>query len=385
MSNSRDGPLRTSSLKRKPKRYDHAPISADDEDDPTELDATRFKVPVHKPGSDEGDVTEFKRSLDAPLKTDMLYRRVVATAAQAYDFHQRYHRESPPDDTSVDVTYGKLRVVAHVRALKKMHAWATERSQHFTMEVQGRFLARRRPDHILVDDFLPLPSFCQSLAYETSGPDDRKKRFGQAKMRTIAPDDWKPHETRVYQELGVFSSQRAIVFDPLKVQIPFHSHYTRSVYQKGPSPGDYDHLHHLKWLYTPVTGLNILYSGVAPFQVELPHSFAGVAIDDAADPAHNPADCRVTLRRDGSALTLGIPLSTGLVIGRDPACDLPVPDESLSRRHARVFFSEDGLLMLEDLGSKNGTLLEGKKIDVPSIVRRPTRIVLGSCQIEIRF
>jgi hypothetical protein len=358
------------------------PAIHDDGDDRTVLD----RGGPARQQDDEGDVTEFRRSMQVPLKTDMLYRRVVATAEQAYQFHRRFERDTPPDERTCEAQYGKLRVVAQLRALEKMHAWVTERSERFTVEVQGRFLARRRPDHIYVDDFLPLPSFCQSLAYETEGPEDRKARFGNAKMRTIAPDDWKPHETRVYEQLGVFSPSLAIEFDPLKVQIPFHSHYTRSVYQRGPSPGDYDHLHHLKWLFTPVTGLNILYSGVTPFQTELPYTLPTVAVVDGDDGAHNPADCRVVIRRQGAVLTAPIPFDdTGIVIGRDKGCDVPVPDASLSRRHVRLYFDEEGLLKVEDLGSKNGTHLEGKRVAKPTVVRRPTTLRAGDIDIELRF
>jgi len=48
------------------------------------------------------------------------------------------------------------------------------------------------------------------------------------------------------------------------------------------------------------------------------------------------------------------------VLGRDPDCDLAVQDDRISRRHASIAHGEAGWV-LEELGSKNGTLLNGVK------------------------
>lgn len=51
----------------------------------------------------------------------------------------------------------------------------------------------------------------------------------------------------------------------------------------------------------------------------------------------------------------------GLVIGRQQGTsDLVLLDESVSRRHARVVLEPDGSLSIEDLGSANGTRLNGQ-------------------------
>lgn len=51
-----------------------------------------------------------------------------------------------------------------------------------------------------------------------------------------------------------------------------------------------------------------------------------------------------------------------LTIGRDPTCDVVIIDRQVSRYHARLTASPEGIL-LEDLGSKNGTYLNGARID----------------------
>jgi hypothetical protein len=54
-------------------------------------------------------------------------------------------------------------------------------------------------------------------------------------------------------------------------------------------------------------------------------------------------------------------LKDSLLIGRDPNCDVTIPNRQVSRRHARVTRASDGVL-LEDLGSKNGTHRNGKSV-----------------------
>ncbi len=49
---------------------------------------------------------------------------------------------------------------------------------------------------------------------------------------------------------------------------------------------------------------------------------------------------------------------TAVVLGRDPSCEIPLEELSASRRHARIR-EESGQYILEDLGSKNGTLVNG--------------------------
>ena len=55
--------------------------------------------------------------------------------------------------------------------------------------------------------------------------------------------------------------------------------------------------------------------------------------------------------------TLGLPFT----IGRDPDCDVIVTDSSVSRRHVKVSQS-DGGLFVEDVGSSNGTWIDGRRI-----------------------
>jgi len=53
-----------------------------------------------------------------------------------------------------------------------------------------------------------------------------------------------------------------------------------------------------------------------------------------------------------------------ILIGRDPECNVVISDRQVSRFHARVTISQDEVV-LEDLGSKNGTSLNGAMINEP--------------------
>lgn len=56
------------------------------------------------------------------------------------------------------------------------------------------------------------------------------------------------------------------------------------------------------------------------------------------------------------------------VVGRGSDCDLVLPERQVSRHHIRIR-SEQGNYVLYDLGSKNGTHLNGVQISEPTVLR----------------
>jgi pSer/pThr/pTyr-binding forkhead associated (FHA) protein len=69
----------------------------------------------------------------------------------------------------------------------------------------------------------------------------------------------------------------------------------------------------------------------------------------------------VLIKKDGQRRVF--PLVAGLtVIGRRPDCDLRIPLMEVSRRHCQLD-SHGGLFTLRDLGSSNGTYVNGEKIE----------------------
>src|SRR5438128_3667354 len=51
-----------------------------------------------------------------------------------------------------------------------------------------------------------------------------------------------------------------------------------------------------------------------------------------------------------------------LLIGREPACDVCLPHPSVSRRHAQLQQTEQGLWMLQDLNSLNHVYLDDRPV-----------------------
>ncbi len=61
-------------------------------------------------------------------------------------------------------------------------------------------------------------------------------------------------------------------------------------------------------------------------------------------------------------------LDSSLLIGRDANCDVPVINRQVSRKHAHLTRTSEGVL-LEDLGSKNGTHRNGKIVTGPVLLK----------------
>jgi pSer/pThr/pTyr-binding forkhead associated (FHA) protein len=71
-------------------------------------------------------------------------------------------------------------------------------------------------------------------------------------------------------------------------------------------------------------------------------------------------------------------------VGRAGGCAVALADESfVSQIHGRLF-RRDGDLWVEDLGSTNGTFLNGKKVTRPVALRKGDKVQFGRTTMEIR-
>jgi DNA-binding winged helix-turn-helix (wHTH) protein len=61
-------------------------------------------------------------------------------------------------------------------------------------------------------------------------------------------------------------------------------------------------------------------------------------------------------------------LSKTIVLGREPTCDVVISDRQISRYHARLTPTAEGVI-LEDLGSKNGTHHNGTSLTAPVVLQ----------------
>jgi pSer/pThr/pTyr-binding forkhead associated (FHA) protein len=70
-----------------------------------------------------------------------------------------------------------------------------------------------------------------------------------------------------------------------------------------------------------------------------------------------------------------------LVVGREHA-DVTVDDEEVSRRHLAVRPHDDGV-ELEDLGSTNGTFVDGARLSAAVVISESARVMIGETELEI--
>jgi len=72
-----------------------------------------------------------------------------------------------------------------------------------------------------------------------------------------------------------------------------------------------------------------------------------------------------------------------LEIGRGPTCDISIPNRFVSTHHARIF-AYDGHWMLQDLGSTNGTLVNGEAVDAPCALQAGDQVTIGDTEFIVR-
>ncbi len=84
--------------------------------------------------------------------------------------------------------------------------------------------------------------------------------------------------------------------------------------------------------------------------------------------------------RRGSAFAIG----HEVLLGRADSCTIGLPDDTFaSTLHARVY-AADGGVVVEDLGSTNGTHVNGARIDTPTPLHIGDRLQVGSTIFEAR-
>ncbi|MBN1975967.1 MAG: FHA domain-containing protein [Anaerolineae bacterium] len=79
---------------------------------------------------------------------------------------------------------------------------------------------------------------------------------------------------------------------------------------------------------------------------------------------------------DGAGRRFSVSAS-GITLGRSHKCDIFIPDQRASRRHAEVRWDGE-FCTLHDLDSANGTLLNGRRIAVPQPLRDGDEIAVAS-------
>jgi hypothetical protein len=147
----------------------------------------------------------------------------------------------------------------------------------------------------------------------------------------------------------------------------------------------------------------------APIEAELVHELVSVAHDHASREGYTfigPVSVEIevddhlvqgTLEIEaamstttvGASVVLGdgrrVPITeAGLTVGRLPACEVVVSDGNVSRRHAQIR-AVDGRYAVADLGSTNGTLVNGAPIVAPRELRSGDEITVGNTVLRFEL
>jgi predicted component of type VI protein secretion system len=70
------------------------------------------------------------------------------------------------------------------------------------------------------------------------------------------------------------------------------------------------------------------------------------------------------------------------VVGRHDDCQLRIKSSQVSRRHCELF-EKKGLLLVKDLGSSNGTYVNGKKIESQQVLEPGDEITVGQVRLRV--
>jgi Inner membrane component of T3SS, cytoplasmic domain len=92
---------------------------------------------------------------------------------------------------------------------------------------------------------------------------------------------------------------------------------------------------------------------------------------------------RVLMISQGNQAGLSAELAGGMImIGRGADCQLILDDDYVSTRHARVVATPNGIYV-EDLGSTNGTYVNGQRITAPTTITLADSVRIGKTMLRL--
>ncbi len=97
---------------------------------------------------------------------------------------------------------------------------------------------------------------------------------------------------------------------------------------------------------------------------------------------HNPPEL-VVLDSLSSSLPKGevVKINKNITLGRESANDVRLEDSFASHEHARIFYHQ-GQYWLEDLGSTNGTFINGQRIKEATVLLSGDRLKIGGVTFQ---
>jgi hypothetical protein len=126
--------------------------------------------------------------------------------------------------------------------------------------------------------------------------------------------------------------------------------------------------------------------------LELRSPVGAAAAGGGSGGASGPGDGAKRAKRAGAHLRVlepaahkgeTYPLGDELTVGRGGGCGVVLPEDTfVSTVHARLFRRGDDLFV-EDLGSRNGTFVNGEQVQAPTRLRRGDRVQFGQTVTEV--
>jgi pSer/pThr/pTyr-binding forkhead associated (FHA) protein len=95
-----------------------------------------------------------------------------------------------------------------------------------------------------------------------------------------------------------------------------------------------------------------------------------------------PPGITLTVQGAGQLISVKHFIQPEITLGRDPVCDIPVADETVSARHARLVYHHNQW-WVEDVNSTNGTRLNQVRITTPTVITSADVIELGQVQVVV--
>lgn len=102
--------------------------------------------------------------------------------------------------------------------------------------------------------------------------------------------------------------------------------------------------------------------------------------DEEPTAAPRARDRAYVIMLAGSQVGQMFKIEGEMLIGRGSECTVPITDEGISRQHLRLREGPDGEIVVEDLGSRNGTLVNGTRVG-SRVLNDGDRIHIGSTTI----
>ncbi|NMB73879.1 MAG: FHA domain-containing protein [Myxococcales bacterium] len=112
-----------------------------------------------------------------------------------------------------------------------------------------------------------------------------------------------------------------------------------------------------------------------------PDPDAGTSLSLLAEAARPPPPATVLVRLGGRVVLQRPFMPPAMTVGRDPVCEIPLDNLSVSRRHARICW-EKGRFVVEDLGSANGTTRNGEPVQRAPLDKND-RVGVGKFELSL--